>query len=90
VPALSVDAGFEWIGTHATTVADPALRVGGDPNESWWMKMFALPAPCVEVANSPLTLPGYRLTGTVSWHPLLVAGSAHLYVYRRITCGPPA
>jgi hypothetical protein len=86
LPPLAIDAGFEWIGAHSTTVADPARRVGGNPQQSWWTKMFALPAPCIEVANSVLTSPGYRLTGTVSWRPLLVAGTAHLYIYRRTAC----
>jgi hypothetical protein len=86
LPPLAVDAGFEWVGAHTTTVADPARRVGGNPQLSWWIKMFALPAPCVEVANSALTAPGYRLAGTMSWHPLLVAGTAQLSIYRRTAC----
>jgi len=85
-PPLSIDAGFEWIGAHAATVADPARRVGGDPDQSWWTKMFALPVPCVEVANSPLDVAGYRLTGTLTWRPLLLGGTAHLYIYRRAGC----
>jgi len=90
LPPLAIDAGFEWIGAHTTTVADPARRVGGDPFQSWWTKMFALPTPCVEVANSALTAPGYRLGGTMTWRPLLVAGTAHLYIYRRTACHPSA
>jgi len=86
VPALSVDAGFEWIGAHAATVADPAREDGGDPHQSWWTKLFALPAPCIEVANSRLNTPGYDLNGTMTWRPLLIAGSARLYVYRRASC----
>ena len=82
----SVDAGFEWVGVHTSSSADLALRGVGNPNQSWWSKMLALPAPCVEVAASPITAPGYFLEKTVAWRPLLLAGHSHWYIYRHQGC----
>jgi hypothetical protein len=80
-PATSVDAGPEWIGAHATTIANYAL-VSAAGDRSWWLQMFRLDRPCVVVASSPVAPSGYELASTRSFRTWLIAGQAHLWVYR--------
>ncbi len=84
VPAPSVDAGFEWVGDHATAVAD--ANAAGDATRPYWLVMVAEPAACVELSDSPITDPGLVLVRTVRWRTWLLFGRARLYEYRR----PPA
>ncbi|HZQ57453.1 MAG TPA: hypothetical protein VFA84_05445 [Acidimicrobiales bacterium] len=81
---MAVDGGFEWVGWHATGVAD--ANAAGDATRPYWVAMVGEPAPCVEVAASRITLPGLTLERAVTWRTWLLFGRAHLYVYRRAGC----
>jgi len=84
VAATAVDGGFEWVGWHATGVAD--ANASGDATRPYWVAMVGEPAACVEVAASRIALPGLSLERAVTWRTWLLFGRAHLYVYRRAGC----
>jgi hypothetical protein len=81
VPASSVDGGFEWVGWHATSVAD--ANAVGDATRTYWLAMVGEGAACAEVSASPLRDPGLVLVRTLKWRPWLLFGRARLYEYRR-------
>ena len=80
--AKTVDAGFEWVGAHATAPADltnaPPVP---DRFRTSWASMFPSPTICVVASSSPLRDGRLTLVGTRRWRPLLVLGSARLYTY---------
>jgi Dolichyl-phosphate-mannose-protein mannosyltransferase len=80
VPAESVDAGYEWVGYHATGPASFAV-----PALTWWEGIFPSFRLCGFVAATPQNVPGARLV-EVDLHAyrlLLFAGTDEtLYLYR--------
>jgi len=80
VPAESIDAGYEWVGYHATGPASFAV-----PALTWWEGMFPSFRLCGFVATTSQNLPGARLV-EVDLHAyrlLLFAGQDEtLYLYR--------
>jgi hypothetical protein len=85
----AVDAGFEWVGAHATTVANLQQPFTGKGAMDWWTKWFAHPQICAVVATSRLTTPGLELIGTRQWNLLLAASPERLWIYRLTVCGIP-
>jgi hypothetical protein len=81
--AETVDAGMEWVGYHATGIAD--TQAVATPSEMWydgWWPSFHL---CAMVSSSLLNIPGFRLefADTEAYRIYLFAGDqAPLYLYR--------
>jgi hypothetical protein len=85
IPADSIDAGYEWVGAHASQLVIPerALETG----ERWYFPIAPGFRPCAIVASSALIEPGIRLQGVTrdAYRLLLVGGPATpLYVYRSV------
>ncbi len=80
VPAQAVDGGFEWVGWHATAVAD--ANASGDGTRPYWVAMVGEPTACVEVSASPLAGRGATLLRETTWRTWLAFGRANLYAYR--------
>ena len=78
--ADTIDAGYEWVGYHATTPGDPTNRTSTVTfYRSWWTSF----APCAIVSSAPIPLPGRELLGTTNYALNLVAGPVEtLYLYR--------
>jgi hypothetical protein len=81
LPATTVDAGFEWVGFHATGVAD--ANASGDATRPNWAMMDGQPAACVELTSSPLDDPNLTFVRVARWRTWLVLGSAGIFEYRR-------
>jgi hypothetical protein len=82
VPAKAVDAGFEWVGGHATTMVDKALDPAAAPvYEPWYGRMEPGFRECAVVSGSPLDYPDLHLVKTTSYELLGFVGSRNLYVY---------
>jgi hypothetical protein len=79
----TVDAGLEWVGFHATGLADvKARRV---PDMTGYAAKFASFHQCAVTTSSPVDLPGFMLlsTRTSAYRLLLIAGPKEtLYLYR--------
>jgi hypothetical protein len=75
-----IDAGFEWVGFHATSLGDPTRPLILDPfYRSWWPEFTA----CGVVSAEPLTAEEGRLVDTIPYELNLIAGpSETLYLYR--------
>jgi hypothetical protein len=83
VTAGTVDAGFEWVGAHASSPADPARGKGyalGYPH------MFASFRQCAVVSGSRFVGTPLRLVGTVSYESLGIARRQTLFVYKAPSC----
>jgi hypothetical protein len=90
--AETVDAGFEWVGFHATGLADLTARA--EPSMTEYAVKFPSFHPCAVVSSSPLAFPGFTLilVREDAYRSLLVAGPAEpLYLYRVAgsDCPPP-
>jgi len=86
--AGTIDAGYEWVGSHAPGSAD-MTRTGTPtaPYRSWWADLHI----CGLVTASATPPAGGRLIGTASYRLYLVAGpSVDLYLYRTNLAGCPA
>jgi Dolichyl-phosphate-mannose-protein mannosyltransferase len=82
VRAESIDAGFEWVGYHATGLASFAHPV---PAPTLWEGLFPSFRLCGFVAATPQSLPGARLVAVDlhAYRLLLFAGPDEtLYLYR--------
>jgi hypothetical protein len=78
----TIDAGFEWIGTHSDAKAQfSRAATAPDRYRTSWANMFSSPAICVVESSSPLADPRLTLVDTTRWHTLLVVGSARMYTY---------
>jgi hypothetical protein len=91
VPAMSIDAGFEWLGYHSTDTADIYAPI--PRNRTDYSRLWASYRQCVVVSNSPLDWPGMVLAETRqdAYRMLLFVGrSRPLYVYRASdpSCSP--
>ena len=79
--ADSIDAGYEWVGQHATTVEDGV----GTSRMNWWQGLWSKFHLCGLVASTPENLPNAKLV-RIDLHAyklLLFAGDdAPLYFYR--------
>lgn len=82
VPANEVDAGFEWVGAHASGVAN-VLEQPSAPN---YEPFYALVQPgfrdCAVVSNAPLDYPELHFVRTTSYDLLGFVGSRPLYIYK--------
>jgi 4-amino-4-deoxy-L-arabinose transferase-like glycosyltransferase len=80
VPTDQTDAGFEWVGYHATTPGDPRSRsVSGPFYRSWWPQLER----CGLVTSDPNEPASAEMVGTVTYQLYLVTGPAEtLYLYR--------
>jgi hypothetical protein len=80
--ATTVDAGFEWVGSHNPARAVRGRQVPGSPAyESWYDQMFPGFRDCAFVSGSRWAAPGLRPIGTVGYDELGLALPARLYVY---------
>jgi hypothetical protein len=83
-PASQVDAGYEWVGSHADRIVVPPDREFR-PGERWYHLIAVDFQVCAIVASSSLVEPGIELQEVrrEAYQLLLVAGPpAPLYVYR--------
>jgi len=81
-PAQVVDAGFDWVGSHAGVLARPGRRAAGLPGyETWYDRMFPGLEVCAMVSSSPLSLPGFRLLRVASYDEIGFAVPERLYLY---------
>jgi len=78
--ARTVDAGYEWVGSNATTPANMANPGHGvPPYRGWWPQLQV----CGLVTASPVPPGGDRLVAIQSYRLYLFAGpDAPLYLYR--------
>jgi len=75
-----LDAGYEWVGAHAPTLADSVKPV---PALTFYEGYFSGYQACGVVSSSPWADPGYELVGTESYSLDLVGGPTEtLYLYR--------
>ncbi|HEX5825465.1 MAG TPA: glycosyltransferase family 39 protein [Candidatus Limnocylindrales bacterium] len=75
----TIDAGYEWVGAHATTPADLWHAVPENPSNRWW----ALSLTCGVVTGSGEPPSQARLVGVESYRLYLFAGPiVVLYLYR--------
>jgi hypothetical protein len=80
--AATVDAGFEWVGAHATSMAQPGRHVAPAPAyETWYDQMFPSFSACAFVSGSPFGGPTIRLLGVITYNAILVAVPEHIYLY---------
>ena len=83
-----IDAGYEWVGYHATSPGDPTIRTSTDTfYRSWWSSFNR----CGIVSSERLDLPGAELVGTTTYALNLVIGPVEtLYLYRVSSSECPA
>lgn len=86
VPAYEIDAGFEWVGAHATGIADTSIRAPFPPYESWYARMEPGFRDCGIVSGSPLSSPSLRLLQNTSYDLVGFGVRRKLYMY--ITSAP--
>jgi hypothetical protein len=80
--AVTIDAGFDWVGSHA---AEPAVRgrpgVGALPYEMWYDQMFPRFKECAFVSGSPVAQAHLAHIGTERYNELLFGWTERLYIY---------
>ena len=82
-PAQDIDAGFEWVGAHALSAADPARPAAGAPSyETWYDRMFEGFDDCAFVSSSPLLLPSLRLVRISTYNEVAFGIPERLYWYQ--------
>ena len=87
-PAMSIDAGIEWLGYHATDVAD--LQAPAPVYSEQYTRLWASYRECVVVSNSRLDRPGLSLADVspATYRQFLFVGQPMpLYVYRSSAAG---
>lgn len=89
VPAKSVDAGFEWVGAHATGTVDLSLLAENPvpAYKQWYAQMEPGFRECSVVSGSPLHYANLHLVRTTHYELLGVIGRSALYVYRTSAAG---
>lgn len=81
-PSSEVDAGFEWVGSHATATAKPNTSAAGAPaEETWYDQMFPGFRECAFLSGSVLAEPSLVLMRTVTYNEIAFAGVEHMYLY---------
>ena len=86
----TVDAGFEWVGLHATGIAE--LKATQDQGGMWYSAVWPGQTTCALVSSSLLDLSGFTLeaANTQAYRLFLFAGpETPLYVYRVANPGCP-
>jgi hypothetical protein len=81
VPAKAVDAGFEWVGAHASGVVNLSMHPAAPAYEPWYALMEPGFRECAVVSGSPLNYPNLHLVKTSSYELLGFVGSRTLYIY---------
>ncbi len=81
VPAKSVDAGMEWVGTHATGAVNKSLHPSAPAYEPWYALVEPGFRECAVVSGSPLTYPTLDFVKTLTYEVLGFVGSGTLYIY---------
>jgi hypothetical protein len=94
VPPTDIDAGFEWVGYHASGPAawssapenaQNTSRSSAHPDAlSFYMALFEHSRECYVVSASPLD--GLRLDSTARYRTYALAGSSKLWVYQLSPC----
>ncbi len=88
VAAATIDAGFDWVGSHT---AEPAVRgrpmVGALPYEMWYDEMFPRFKECAFVSGSPVAHAHVAHIGTERYNEVLFAWTERLYIYAVRTAG---
>jgi hypothetical protein len=82
----TIDAGYEWVGYHATGAADLVSPTPTDPPYRGWWKDFER---CGVVASGPLHVSDAKLIGLEAYQLYLLAGPVvdlHLYQIDRPDC----
>jgi 4-amino-4-deoxy-L-arabinose transferase-like glycosyltransferase len=82
-PAMSIDAGVEWLGYHATDIADLDAPYPAHVNQ--YTRLWPSFRECVVVSSSQIDWPGLSLANErpFEYRSLLVVGQlTPLYVYR--------
>jgi hypothetical protein len=88
IPAAEIDAGYEWVGDHATTVA-VAPRPSTGPTS--YLDLWPAFRGCGLVSADPRPPAGAERVGSIEYRLLLVAGPLEtLYLYRLSGDGCPA
>jgi hypothetical protein len=94
VPPTDIDAGFEWVGYHASGPAawssapenaQNTSRSSAHPDAlSFYMALFEHSRECYVVSASPLD--GLRLDSTARYRTYALAGSSKLWIYQLSPC----
>lgn len=87
IPRDEIDAGYEWVGLHATT---PLL--GGGSHQVFYRRFWPMFQECGFVVSEREDSPAAELIAVESYSRYLIAGpEERLYLYRRTgpECGPP-
>jgi hypothetical protein len=86
----TVDAGFEWVGSHAAALAVRGRRVAGaPPYETWYDEMFRGFRDCAFVSGSQWQAANLRLLRTTTYQEVGFAGPERLYLYAVRSPGCP-
>jgi hypothetical protein len=88
--ARTVDAGYEWVGYHASGVGNSTSPAYG---LTWYDDALSPHRPCAVLSNSPLDLPAFRLirVNQSAYQQYLFFGPAEpLYLYGGFADGCPA
>ena len=89
--ADTVDAGFEWVGFHATGLAE--LTASREPSLTEYAVKFPSFHQCAVASSTPLDFPGFTLvlTRVSAYRLFLFAGPEEpMYLYRVPGPGCPA
>lgn len=83
----AIDAGYEWVGYHATTRGDPTNRSSLETfYRSWWSGFV----PCAVVSGKPIAGSGWEPLGTTDYSLILFLGPIEkLYLYGSTDPGCP-
>ena len=82
VAATDIDAGFEWVGYHASEPASwSSVHADALP---CYMRMFEHSRECYVVSASPLD--GLVLDSTTQYRTYALVGSSKLFVYQVSPC----
>ncbi len=80
--ADAVDAGFDWVGSHATTPAVRARQLAGLPSYvMWYDELFSKFRDCAFVSGSVPAPHGTSLIGRVRYNEVGFAVPEYLYIY---------
>jgi len=93
--ARTVDAGYEWVGFHATGSGSPGSGPGGldsTNGATWYKGVLTAVNPCAVLSNSPLDTRNLRLISVdrSAYRQYLFFGAAEpLYLYGVLADGCP-
>ena len=88
--AQTVDAGYEWVGSHGIPPANPDF----DPKwVNWWEGIWTSFRACAILSSSPLEIPGYvtvRVNPAAYKQYLFFGPDESLYLYGATMEGCPS